>query len=1091
MRIANIAKTWVQPGLWLGAVLALVTHAQTNAPNTFLLTGKVVDMAGKPVADAVVERYGYDHGLPYFGIEMERLDRVTSDESGAFEFRVSREMIMLVARKSGMSVGWLEFMAAPGIPHTLTLTPPSVLGGVVVDESGKPVPNADVFVSAAFSETAGSGNRRWFSYLTGKLARDCFHAPTDADGRFRIENFPTNNSAQLDVRVAGKALKQREMRVRANLGPDTMPYQAGQTDIRLVMEPAGSIEGSLTFEPAGSPLPVARLTLQPDEPGFFAVASLEPTGSAPDGSFVIKDVPAGSYRVRAVFGTNTVPDWVAESVSVSVDVGQATRGVQITAQHGGILDVAVAGKEDHSPLREVSVNAIQAGYQTVAASESNGVARLRLPPGEYQLYAFKVGRQQQNANATVEAGKTNRVEIELALPVKLTGVVHRPDGTPAAGLEVRILGAFSSTETLVKTDANGRFEMEGSTGRGSPNNMIPCLLVRDPEHDLAVAQDIEEEEPAPFDLRLAPALTIAGHAECDGKPVTNATATLIFWTGNSGMHLSDLCTGTNVPGRFEISALPPGRKYGVLVSAPGFGQKAIYNLEVQADPGRQELDPVELKVANLPLAGQVVDADDKPVAGASVNLNGDGQPGGFTRTDREGRFRFEHVCEGSIQLFASAGERNGNVSAQGGDTNVVVKLGERNAVYPGATAHKLKGVVTNPDGKPAADVPVTVFPAFGSSRWIKTGTNGEFSLSWQVEPWQAQQGGTPLLVARDLARNLAAAEDIPEEATNLDLQLKPALMFAGRVEDPGGKPLAGAEVGVWLLASRTYSQVDGRPATTGANGGYEIKALPAGQQFIVFAKANGRGRGQRQVSTDAESSRVELDPFVLKLADQVLAGQVVNENEKPVSGVNVMLSGEDQPEGNLTTDSKGRFHFRVCEGTVRLFCSGQNGYANVTVEAGDTNVVIHLTSSGGAVQPAPARASLKGKPLPDLTAVGLTADAVPAGKPALICLFDAEQRPSRHCVSQLVEQAGALKQQGVAVAVIQAALASDDAFKQWQEANTVPFPVGRVAAKNEQTKWATSVDSLPWLILVNAEHRVTAEGFTLDELDARLKQPAK
>ena len=91
---------------------------------------------------------------------------------------------------------------------------------------------------------------------------------------------------------------------------------------------------------------------------------------------------------------------------------------------------------------------------------------------------------------------------------------------------------------------------------------------------------------------------------------------------------------------------------------------------------------MELKPANLKLAGQVLDADDKPVAGANVNLNGEGQPNANARTDREGRFRFEHVCEGPAQLSANSQSSFGNISAEGGDTNVVLRLGQTYSSSP-------------------------------------------------------------------------------------------------------------------------------------------------------------------------------------------------------------------------------------------------------------------------------------------------------------------------------------------------------------------------------------------------------------------------
>ena len=55
----------------------------------------------------------------------------------------------------------------------------------------------------------------------------------------------------------------------------------------------------------------------------------------------------------------------------------------------------------------------------------------------------------------------------------------------------------------------------------------------------------------------------------------------------------------------------------------------------------------------------------------------------------------------------------------------------------------------------------------------------------------------------------------------------------------------------------------------------------------------------------------------------------------------------------------------------------------------------------------------------------------------------------------------------------------------------MPFPVGRVGEKADKTKWACEVESLPWLILTDGDRRVTAEGFALDELDAKLKREAK
>jgi len=433
-------------------------------------------------------------------------------------------------------------------------------------------------------------------------------------------------------------------------------------------------------------------------------------------------------------------------------------------------------------------------------------------------------------------------------------------------------------------------------------------------------------------------------------------------------------------------------------------------------------------------------------------------------------------------------------TAEAGDTNVVLQLGQTYNNAPGAAAHKLKGTVTDASGKPVVGAQVAVFPVyqFNGSRWTKTATNGAFNLTWSLQPWQMQSGGA-LLVARDPARNLAVTEELPEDATNLDVKLKPALTVAGVVRSADDSPLAGAQVGVWLKAGNNYDQLDEQMAAADAQGRYEIKCLPPDAHYIVYASAKGHGQRQQQVEGDSETNREELSPFVLKLADRVLAGQVLNENDKPVAGAYVNLSGEDQPNGNMATDSKGRFHFQVCEGQVRLFANSPQGgaFAQATAEAGETNVVMTLGSQPGNIRQTPHRAPLKGSPLPDLAGVNLAGDAAPASQPVLLCLFDAGQRSSRHVVHQLDEQAAALRQQGVTVLGVQAAVTSDEILNQWKSASPVSFPLGRVTEKSEKSKWALAVPALPWLILADANHRVVMEGFALDELDAQVKKLAK
>lgn len=1089
-------KTTWQVMLALAVAAGFTAFAKTNSSDTVTLKGTVLDATGRPVEGASVEVSTPPAATRRFSDpELKLIERAVTGSNGVFEVALPRNNAFVTARKTGFAPAWLQFWNLQAdTERRLVLMPPACLAGVVVDETDKPVAGAEVFVHVGFSDTPQAEGQSGYGYLSGKLARELFNARTGPDGRFRIENFPTNASASLVAQASGKTL--REPALPTSWGPDSMPWQAGQQDIRLVVEPAGSVEGTLVVEGGTAPLPIAQLFLQPDAPGVFNFGAREPVTSGADGVFRIPDVPPGSHRLHALFDTNAVPegvaetfpDWVAEPVPVSVESGQTTRDVRVKAIRGGVLLVNVLSKTDRKPRAQAGVSAYRESHQVATASDSNGVALLRLPPGDYQVSVYAQGSQQENTAATVEAGKTNRLTIELAEAAKVRGVVRGPDGQPAAGLEVRIVGGYSSGSGGVKTDAEGKFAMDWNPRQFGRSDMTYCVLVRDPARNLAVAEDLEEDG-GPMDLRLAPAMSIVGRAECGGKALTNATAALVFWSGNSGMHLQGFCINTNQVGQFEIPALPLGRRYGLNVSAPGYGQ--VYINTVESDEAKRvELDTVELKPANLKLAGQVLDADDKPVPGAHVSINGEGQPNGSTRTDREGRFHFDRVCEGSIRLFTSARNSHANLTAEGGDTNIVLRLGEQTAMYSGGTSKKLKGVVTDLDGKPVAGAQVAVFP-FSNSRWVKTGAKGDFSLSWNVPEWQMQQGGDPWLVIRDLTRNLAAAEVVGESVTNLNVQLKPGLTVVGRVESPDGTPLTNAQIGVWLTASRMSSHLSEQLANTDAQGNFEIKTVPPGPKYSVYAKAKDRGKKQVELDADGETNRVILPTFVLQPADQIVAGEVIGPNDKPASGVNVSLSGEGQPEGHVTTDSKGRFSFKVCDGPIRLFASSQSGYANASATPGDTNVVLQLTSTGSSRRAPPQRASLTGKPLPDLADLGFAPNAAPTGQPLLLCLLDAEQRPSRRVARLLAEQNDALKQKGVALLAAQVVAASADSFRDWTNSDPVPFPVGFVEKKTAANRWATGVPSLPWLILRDAQGKVVAEGFGLDELDVKLAEALK
>lgn len=126
--------------------------------------------------------------------------------------------------------------------------------------------------------------------------------------------------------------------------------------------------------------------------------------------------------------------------------------------------------------------------------------------------------------------------------------------------------------------------------------------------------------------------------------------------------------------------------------------------------------------------------------------------------------------------------------------------------------------------------------------------------------------------------------------------------------------------------------------------------------------------------------------------------------------------------------------------------------------------------------------SLLGKELPSLKKFDLPEFFSLIDVPVLLCFVDFEQRPSRNCIMQLANQAEQLKEKGVTIISVQSSKVDKNSLNEWVKKNNIPFPVGMIQGDEEKTRFNWGVKSLPWLILTDRQHNVTAEGFGINEL---------
>jgi protocatechuate 3,4-dioxygenase beta subunit len=268
----------------------------------------------------------------------------------------------------------------------------------------------------------------------------------------------------------------------------------------------------------------------------------------------------------------------------------------------------------------------------------------------------------------------NNVYVQAA-SLTLTGTVSDSAGNPASGIQVSVMPTLGMIENIT-TDESGGFTIHWQARQGNQNAKY-FAVARDPNRNLVAIEEIDEKK-TQVSLKLQSGLTISGTVQdSSGTPLPRANINLNMMAGNMGTMLERRPVSTDSDGAFTIAALPLGQEYRIYVTAKDYGSanRAVGKPQTQTN-GSIQLPVFNLKLADRELAGQVQDADGKPLSGMQVMINGNGQPSGNTRSDATGHFKFK-VCDGPITVnaFPPQGGRSTMVQARGGDTDVVVKMG--------------------------------------------------------------------------------------------------------------------------------------------------------------------------------------------------------------------------------------------------------------------------------------------------------------------------------------------------------------------------------------------------------------------------------
>ena len=269
------------------------------------------------------------------------------------------------------------------------------------------------------------------------------------------------------------------------------------------------------------------------------------------------------------------------------------------------------------------------------------------------------------------------------------------------------------------------------------------------------------------------------------------------------------------------------------------------------------------------VCGAVLDSNGHPVEGARIELvrssAGCTEPGAplpeeslhHATTGHDGRFGLPSLPPGRFDLriegdgFAPLEHTGVEIPAGAGLRDLGRFVVERGAV--------LAGRVVDPYGQPLAGAEIRIGSRPGDRPAAVSGPGGFFTLVNLP-----RKGGISLDICCQgfLTESQTIGELTPEP---LDIVLEPAVRIAGRVFDPTGAPVAGAQVRAWLFGERPDEPVRLRAcrnldttATTDDEGRFVLEALPAGW-WAVRAEATGWLGAETDCQQVPDGSNLEVE----------------------------------------------------------------------------------------------------------------------------------------------------------------------------------------------------------------------------------------
>jgi|GEM_PF-2372905 len=281
----------------------------------------------------------------------------------------------------------------------------------VVDESGAPVPHADVIAS----DPEGAG----------------FHNDLVVDGAMVVLGPMGDGKVLIDVAAPGLRPWHRELEL-----------QPGDNPLEVVLKQGVRLRG-VVLGPDDKPAPQAQIEVRGSGPA-------QPiTNTEDDGTFELTFDEPGPQEVTA-----SLPSMGRAIAMVQVPSESAI----IRLEARGQLEVFV--HEGKTPLLGAEVTVIAMAFEApdaIGASTEDGKVRLSgFASGRYRVSVQQSGfLQRDNLEVVLTEGRVARLDVELDRGLSVTGVAVDANGTPVEGAGI---STVPWTSTAV-SDEDGKFEL--------------------------------------------------------------------------------------------------------------------------------------------------------------------------------------------------------------------------------------------------------------------------------------------------------------------------------------------------------------------------------------------------------------------------------------------------------------------------------------------------------------------------------------------------------------------------------------------------------------------------------------------------------